>query len=275
MAFSELPATVGVMDGALAQVIAIATHGSAWLRDRSSVDLDDFAAHNSTFQYVGELTFLGSGGVRPWLEAQAANGIERIWLSIAGLDGSRPGGPLPPHVAIAFAGGSHGGLLTTHGHGRHLWESKWEVGDKSAPDRRIWRVTYGGREVPDEPQRPDVDRAAERLVAAVSAAGDFAQEQELKPWPDVFTEALRQWTEPGLSPRYHPDLFPPGKFDERAVRLASMAQMANVFGGMGSWNDVGFGRGAAADAYQAISRELFTAILEAFLASVNSELAPA
>jgi len=60
------------MDGALAQVIAIATHGSAWMRDPSSVDLDDFAAHNSTFRYVGELTFVGRDDVRPWLKAQAA-----------------------------------------------------------------------------------------------------------------------------------------------------------------------------------------------------------
>jgi hypothetical protein len=146
------------------------------------------------------------------------------------------------------------------------------VGDANAPDRRIWRVTYGGREVPDDPQRPDVDRAAERLVAAVSAARDFAHQQDLKPWPDVFAEALRQWTEPGLSPRYHPDLFPPGQFEERAVRLASMAQMANVFGGMGSWNDICIRDPVAADAFKALSRELFAAMLEAFLASVNSEL---
>jgi hypothetical protein len=54
-----------------------------------------------------------------------------------------------------------------------------------------------------------------------------------------------------------------------------MAQMANVFGGMGSWNDGGVGDGAAADAYQAVSRELYAAMLEAFLASVNSDLVPA
>ena len=184
--------------------------------------------------------------------------------------GAAPGAPSRPTSRSPSPAGVTGGLLTGHGRGRHLWESTWEVGDKSAPDRRIWRVTCnGGREVPDEPRRPDVEASAERLVAAVSAAKDFALEQELKPWPGVFTEALRQWTEPGLSPRYHPDLFPPGQFAERAVRLASMAQMANVFGGMGSWNDMGFEAGAAADAYLAISRELFTAMLEAFLTSVN------
>ena len=260
------------MDGALAQVIAIATHGSAWLRERSSVDLEEFAAHNSSFQYVGELTFFPSGGVNPWLEVQEANSIERIWLSIAGLGGSRPTGALEPHVAIAFAGGSHGGLLTAHGNGRHLWEAEWTVGDKNAADRRIWRVTYGAREVPVDPQRPDVEEAAKRLAAALSAARDFAHRQDLKSWPEVFSEALRQWTEPGLSPRYHPDLFPPGQFDERAVRLASMAQMANVFGGMGSWNDMGFADREEVEAHRAISRELFAAMLEAFVASVNSEL---
>jgi hypothetical protein len=262
------------MDGAFAQVIAIATHGSAWLRDPSSVDLDDFAAHNSTFRYVGELTFFPGESVRPWLETQAANGIERIWLSLTGLDGSRSTGPLPPHIAIAFAGGSHGGLLTVHGRGRILWESEWAVGDRDAPDRRIWHVTYGGRETTEDPRRPDVDGAAGRLVAALEAARGFAQGHGLGHWPGVFDHALRCWTEPGVGPKYHADLFPPGRFDEKAVRLASMAQMANVFGGMGSWNDVGVGDGAAADDYQAISRELYAAMLEAFLASVNSDLVP-
>ena len=53
-----------------------------------------------------------------------------------------------------------------------------------------------------------------------------------------------------------------------------MAVKAWVFGGMGSWNDVYFDDREARTEYEAISRHLYSALLTALLASVNSEFDP-
>jgi len=232
------------MNGEFAQIIAIVTHGTAWLRDPASVDLDAFVAGNSTFQYVAQLVLDDAGTLPEWLRARADEGVERLWLAHVERVGGD--GRLAPHLAAAFVGGGSAAILASGRTTSTVWRADWAVIDRGAPDRRIWGVTYHGREFDARPAQPDVDAAASRLVAALEAAREFATKKSLDNWASWFAEALSQWEVPEKTPRFHPDLFPPGLFDERAVRLASMAQSSHVFGGMGSWNDVGYS-GATTD----------------------------
>ena len=55
----------------------------------------------------------------------------------------------------------------------------------------------------------------------------------------------------------------------RAQQLAAMAARAWVFGGMGSWNDLGFELRAVEAEYDEVSRNLYAAVLLALLASAN------
>jgi hypothetical protein len=258
------------MNGELAQIIAIATHGSMWLRDRRSVDLNAFVAGNSTFQYVAHMNFDGAGALPEWLAARADDGVERLWLAHAPL--AADGGPLSPHLAAAFAGGGSGAILAPGSRTSTMWRATWGVTDRDAPDRRIWSATYRYLEVDVAPVRPAVEATANRLVEALKAARAFAAEMSLGHWASWFAEALSQWEEPGRTPKFHADLFPPGLFEERAVRLASMAQSSYVFGGMGSWNDLMFDGAAERRTYADVSSELYAAMLEGFAAAVNSDL---
>ena len=258
------------MNGELAQTIAIATHGSAWLRDPRSIDLHAFVAGNSTFQYVAHVNFDGAEALPEWMAARAADGVERLWLAHADVAGG--GGPLSQHLAAAFAGGGAGAILAPGSRTSTLWRAAWGVTDRDAPDRRIWSATYRYREVDVAPVRPGVDATAERLVEALKAARAFAAEMSLDHWASWFAEALSQWEEPGRTPKFHADLFPAGLFDDRAVRLASMAQSSYVFGGMGSWNDLAFDGAAERRIYADVSSELYAAMLEGFVAAVNSDL---
>jgi hypothetical protein len=52
-----------------------------------------------------------------------------------------------------------------------------------------------------------------------------------------------------------------------ARRLLAIATNSWVFGGIGSWNDLGF---VEDQRYQSVSEPLYGAMMNAFLASVNS-----
>ena len=70
------------------------------------------------------------------------------------------------------------------------------------------------------------------------------------------------------------DLFPDGWGNADSRRLAAMAGAAWVLGGMGSWNDLGFSDADRHREYDQVSQELFTAVMHACVASVNSEPSP-
>ena len=91
----------------------------------------------------------------------------------------------------------------------------------------------------------------------------------METWPAWFERALADDAEVP----YYRDLLPAG-YTSEARLLAAMAVKAWVFGGMGSWNDVYFGDQEAAAEYAAISRNLYSTLLRALVASVNSEIDP-
>jgi hypothetical protein len=197
--------------------------------------------------------------------------VDRIWLAVPDLHSAGDDGLSWRHRA-AFAGGLAAGLLTTSKSGNDLWRASWDVGDRDAPDRRIWKVAYHPVCVALDPQRPRVDDAAATLDAALEAAEEFASRSGSQPWDATFANARRQWADPNAEPSYHQDLFPDHCYSEASRRLASMAQAAWVFGGMGSWNDLGFPEPEIHNEYEQISRDLFAAVMLACVASVNADL---
>ena len=72
-------------------------------------------------------------------------------------------------------------------------------------------------------------------------------------------------------PPYQPDMMDP-TFPREARRLIAKASRAWVFGGMGSWNDLGFEDETKRTEHAEISRLLFATVLQACLAAVNCEL---
>jgi hypothetical protein len=232
-----LMVTLPAMNGELAQYFALTTHATAWLRDRHAAAATLEASH-STLQFVGAITFDGVPGVDSWLRHLADSGVDRAWFAVDSKDGR---GGLAAHHGAAFAGGLQAGLLTTGSAGHRLWQARWQVGDRDAPDRGIWAVAYRSHPVSFGPQRPDPGQAAQVLDQALQRAEEFSARHDLQPWDGVFAQARRQWSSNGDPQRtYHRDLFPDGWDHPDSRRLADMAQAAWVFGGMGSWNDLGF-----------------------------------
>ncbi len=257
------------MNGELAQYFTLATHGSAWLRGYDTSTPADLERLNSTFQFVGVLTFANASSVSSWLRLLSTAGVDRIWLAVPDLRSAGDDGL--SWRRAAFAGGLTAGLLTTSKSGNHLWRASWDVGDRDAPNGRIWKVAYHPIRVTFDPQRPTIDDAAATLDATLATAEQFASRSGSQPWDAFFANARRQSADPTAEPPYHLDLFPDQGYSEASRRLASMAQAAWVFGGMGSWNDLGFPEPEIQHEYEQISRDLFAAVMLACVASANAD----
>lgn len=252
------------MNGELAQAIALAAHGSAWLGGRTGPAPPPLETSNSTFQFVRAIRFglagsfmksaIESASVEEWLVALQKRQIARIWLAT---------GEQAPWFLIA----------TPRKGDAEVWRATWTVDDAEAVDRRIWGVRYAGRrdskvEVP----RLNPADAQARLATALEEAETFAREQGVDEWSAVFSAAARLGDVVDPVPPFHPDMFPATAFGRAARRLLAMATRAYVFGGMGSWNDVGFATPEATESSERITRELHAAVLDAFVAAANGSL---
>jgi hypothetical protein len=129
------------MNGELAQYFALATHATGWLRDPQAAT-PGFDASRSVVQFVKAINFDGIAGVDGWMRHLASEGVNRVWLAVPSLDPADDRVGLATHQSAAFVGGLQAGLLTASSSGNRLWQARWQVGDRDAPDRRIWTVAY-------------------------------------------------------------------------------------------------------------------------------------
>ncbi|HEX2143770.1 MAG TPA: hypothetical protein VHG10_04585 [Glycomyces sp.] len=72
-------------------------------------------------------------------------------------------------------------------------------------------------------------------------------------------------------PDGHETMFPADVLSPAALRLLAACDRASVFGGMGSWNDLGFPDPAEAEEYKAVSEALYAAVNTAYLAVANGD----
>src|SRR5216110_1580908 len=87
-------------------------------------------------QLVGAITFDGAAAVDTCMGYLAEHQVNR-----------HERGSTSAHRSAAFAGGLRAGLLTTGQEGNRLWQSNWQIGDRDAPDRPIWAVSYHSQPV--------------------------------------------------------------------------------------------------------------------------------
>jgi hypothetical protein len=260
----------------LAQLIALAAHGSAWLTGRAGEMPPDLEDGNSTFQYVRSVRFelpgrllrasTVSSSVTDWLVAVRQRDVDRLFLAT-------PSGQPPDRDPPAFAGTYPAAIVASSAKGPiERWTTTWTVGDRDAADRRIWDVTYRGvRDPKVVVQTTNVVQAMDALETALRRAVAFAREHDLDEWAAVFEAALGMDHATDPQPPFHPDMFPSAAFGRPSRRLLAMATRAYVFGGMGSWNDLAFQRDDA-EAYEEVSGQLLAAVLAAFVAVVNGPL---
>jgi hypothetical protein len=262
------------MDGQMAQVAALVAGGNAWLAgDREA---GARVERGSTLQYVRSIRFqreVGQpptpttvdGDVASWFGRFDGWGVTALWLDPRPL--AIP--TFPAHVLAAFANASRASIVA-EGHERVRWISTWTV-DRAptATDKRIWTIeSIGHDDIADLAPRPSIAAAHASLQASVEAARDLARRYDWAMWTEWFARAFAAGASDEPHARFHDDVLPPGaKLDRR--RLFALAAGAWVFGGMGSWNDIGPPDKEAEADYQGITETLYAAVLDAVAAAVN------
>jgi hypothetical protein len=177
-------------------------------------------------------------------------------------------------MSVGLVGGGGRWLIETlHPRVSDLWEARWLVGNREDAEQKIWDVAYC---------RIDHDRARlsfsgeslttlkNDLELALSIIDAFATRKNLESFAKAFRAAKNALSsDQPLSKAYHSDLAPTPDVPLRAKQLLAAAQIAWVFGGMGSWNDMAF-EGQDQQEYVRISDDLFSLLNRVICCAVNS-----
>lgn len=184
------------MHGALAQVVALVSHGNAWLHG-----LADAAARlnrdHPTFKHVRSVTFRHvaqprrrTRSVAGWFRALARDGALRLWV-LTEEPGSRPHpSGAPAHQLVAFADAGGWAIGVERPDRDEIWTAAWKVVRGG-----VWEILYEGAGL-DEPiasvgPSSDVAGATEALRDALERILAFAAERDVQPWARLFEEAVR------------------------------------------------------------------------------------
>ncbi len=263
------------MQGTIFQVLVLVTHGNLMLSGDSVVDLAQHGAFrfNEFVRFVDWARVEGSWQETPFsetpnewlakLKSQGCSGlrVERVPTDSYGM---------PDRMSVAFVGGGGRWFIeAVCPGGSDFWEARWELGDRNHPEQKIWRVTYKRitRDQPTAPVAPArIDDLSRSLEQTLREAIAFSSEHGLGHFRQAFESALS-----ALEAQSEPELYGvagKGQLPLEASRLLAAAQTAWVFGGMGSWNDLGFEE-QEQRRYDAISDDLFRLINSSLVATAN------
>lgn len=273
------------MQGTIAHAVALVLEGNAALRGVSSTGLD---SGHSTMKFCEFVRFVDLASTPTgWSERTVAEdpaawfgylkerGFNELRLSHAPSRGTNPNGAPDRMLAAFIGGGGRWQIQASRPRGYDSWESRWTVGDRERADRRIWQVTYGrvARNQPPSTDEPiDLQALRDELREVLVRIKAFASKQGLDNFAACFANGLDDLAAPSPIHAFHTEFANPSLLPVEAIQLLSAAQSAWVFGGMGSWNDLGFD-GETQAIYEALSEALYSTVNRAIVAATNASAA--
>jgi len=269
------------MTGTVAQLVALTSHGNAFLRGRPT---NLFFPQNSTFQFCNTVEFLQlnpdkvgfteellADSPPKWLDFLKSKNCARLKLSH--LTTSNP--QAPDHKLAAFIGGGGRWLIeSVYKIDADFWEARWQANKPTDPNKQIWRVSYGAvarntKRTADSIQ--NLTFIKRQLAEILKCICDFARKHQLDNFAACFQGGLNCLADNhALEKTYHKDLVPAGWYSTEAEQILAAVSTAWVFGGMGSWNDLGFD-GEDNKLYEDLSAQLYSKISQSIEAAVNSK----
>jgi hypothetical protein len=176
----------------------------------------------------------------------------------------------PSRKLVGFANQDPAFLAQLPGPTPESWIGGWQPTRQGAADRRIWTVEY--RNVPEvSTDLPPLSRddVRTRLATVLGDARDFSRSNDLPQFDACFELALDALDAAEPTITAGDDGFPEGLLPLDAHQLLAAVDRAWVFGGMGSWNDLGFEPSAQAT-YDELSERLFWTLVEALVVGANA-----
>ena len=250
------------MDGQLANLIALTSHGSAYL---NGVDEDVALAlqqTNSWLTPISKVTFNRHSGVDDATGQQVAVSIAE-WLRLLESEKVSRLSYVPfawdrtdvlEHFAAAHLNGVPMAIQAYLADGKfELWYPQWRL-DRSDPEKP-WSVEYRGLKAERDSltPMPTGGFVRNRLADAVHYARRYATSE-------AFEQALAWLNAPEGTEGLHGDLLPPHGYSLAARQMLACAAQAHIFSGPGGWNDFQAADDNARRAHDTVGAQLYAAI---------------
>jgi hypothetical protein len=269
------------MIGSLSKMVVLVAIGNSTIKDGQSIqDFDQHAAFKfyewTHFRSVKDDAIFAHSPSE-YLNGLRTRGVRGLLVTY-GANSSLPEG-VGERTSAGFVGGGKQYLIQEFTDlSVNYLALQSELGDRDREDQKIWRDTFHlYHTIPRQlvrPDRPDLEwstnNLAKALEAAISLCDKDTQWLKTSNWPELFRTALRmlEGDTQIATPAYMN--FPYQVLSERQNRLLLAGDRAWVFGGMGSWNDIGFQDEQLHAEYEAVSERLYKAVNMAITDAVNA-----
>ena len=263
------------MNGELAQIVALITHGNEYLSSPRKDTLELFPSH-STFQYVSEVSFqkkksldeapgkpeILANDTRSWFSHLGTDGIRYLKLDLLNLQHLPP-----PYATSLFTAGGAWVIQTDKG---KCWQANWSFLNQRSRQARIWKVEYCERDnIPIITDFPNIETAYRDLENSLAEAQNFSVKRKFG-WEKWFGKAIELLHDSSPVLPLYADLLPSTFKNAKVRQLLAGALQAWVFGGLGSWNDMYITDPSVEKEYQQISKRLYGAVIQSVGAVTNS-----
>lgn len=180
----------------------------------------------------------------------------------------------PDHKMAGFVGGGGTWLLEAiYPSHSDFWAARWQADRPNDAEQNIWSVNYGRTVSGTDTINfcPDVNSVAQGLKAVLTDINRFALHHKLNNWADIFQNALNILNSNEPATGWYENLIVKSDYSQASLQLLYAAMAAHVFGGMGSWNDLGFEGEEDNKVYESLSFYLYDYINRALISSINSQ----
>jgi len=274
------PAEESLVQGPIENALMLTAAGNAYLAGR---DMSGFWPNAPTFKFTKLCEFRlppPSGkdsdehplraadplawfaSLKPWCRGLRLHFTQRKRAPNQQIDA-------PDRMLVAFVGGGPRWLIEAVGaKDSELWEAFHRVGDQKDPERRIWLCTHilQGTIPKAEVEPINPVQALSDLRSALPEIEEYARDEKYDNFADCFQRAREALDNrlvvdaPWIS-----ELVRYTGFDQTQLNMLQAINHAWVFGGMGSWNDLGGG-----ERYDQVSEKLFSALNDCICGLANS-----
>lgn len=271
------------MNGSLAQLISLISYGNEYIvNSRLNVE---YYPQNNVFQYCKQVKFKTvklnlfsknkeiTAGNDPieWFHFLKQHSCRELR---AYYQHSQDQESIKDYMSAGFVGGGGKWLIEAiYKDFSDFWYAHWDVGNREDPDNKIWTVNYEAVARKHEKRNVQflLHPTMNTLEKKLNEIELFARENNLDFWADRFKAALSALhSETPNSDFYHPDMIIVKNYSSQANQLIFGAVKAWVFGGMGSWNDIGFEEKEKQEKFSRLTEDLYEAVIVALIAGINT-----
>ncbi|WCO00232.1 hypothetical protein [Psychroserpens ponticola] len=276
------------MTGSISKAITLTTYGNAYLK--GNFDISKLTLDHPSFTFTNTIEFLifkkhffrkptwdlYANSPIDWLIKLKQTGCKEIRMvfetdNTTSLNGEN----IPDYKLAGFVGG--GGkryIETVFDKHSDFWQSREEVTNQNAKDKKIWKISYG-RLIINQPTQSkteyDLEYIKNELNQKLIEIGSFAKKEKLDFWANWFNEAIDILNKNYPYTNEHDKLIvPTEKMELESLQLLAGAGKAWCFGGMGSWNDNGFNEKDKHKTYERLTSELYEIVNLSYLAVANT-----